>query len=188
LRHARQSGMVRKKGPDFVKLSRIRPDVRGDTTLSTLASRLGRVGSEGSPRILAWATFVVAGVLLVGDRLGAAWWAVVLGLTLFAYARDGGGRGGSNPSEARRSTEGSLPAMWQAHLDAFLDFARRGDRASFMDLAAALGIPGWEHEAMWNGTVARLGRAAGCPSPQPHPPRPTTADGLPRGQRGARRV
>ena len=59
--------MVRKKGPDFVKLSRIRPDVRGDTTLSTLASRLGRVGSEGSPRILAWAMLGVAGVLLVGD-------------------------------------------------------------------------------------------------------------------------
>jgi hypothetical protein len=101
-------------------------------------------------------------MLLVGDRLGEAWWAVVFGLTLFASARDRGDRGGSHRSEARRSTESSLPAMWQAHLDAFLDFARHGDRASFMELAAALGIPGGEREAMWKGTVARLGRAPGA--------------------------
>lgn len=41
---------------------------------------------------------------------------------------------------------------------ALMDFARRGDKAGFTDLARAVGVAVDELEAMWAGTLARLAR------------------------------
>jgi hypothetical protein len=53
-----------------------------------------------------------------------------------------------------------VDALEPEQLEALLDLARRGDRATFGDLARALGVSREDVDALWTGTRERLGMAA----------------------------
>lgn len=50
-------------------------------------------------------------------------------------------------------------SLWlDDHIQAFVSFAKDGEKATFMDLARCLGVPPEQIEEMWEGILKRIGK------------------------------